>query len=232
MDLSNSIKNAFHYREARFFIAQLQFPNYICTMILNDLKEQLAETIRQYNSKGWSPATSTNYSLIEDGGQIWVSRSGIDKSQFHADDFIKVNSEAQAIGEYSSIKPSAETLIHCVIYDLFPETKVILHSHSIYPILISTVEGEKIAFQGYEVQKGFDGETTHENIVTIPIFENTQDMLELKKTLIAEKNTLQHSAFILKKHGTYAWGKNLFEAKRHLESLEYLCQCEWELRKL
>jgi ribulose-5-phosphate 4-epimerase/fuculose-1-phosphate aldolase len=36
--------------------------------------------------------------------------------------------------------------------------------------------------------------------------------------------------FLMRKHGTYAWGRNLFEAKRHLESLEYLCQCEWMMR--
>lgn len=201
-------------------------------MALNDLKEQLAETIRHYNAKGWSPATSTNYSFRDDNGTIWVSRSGVDKSQFIADDFITVNSEGLAIGEYATVKPSAETLIHCVLYELFPEMKVILHSHSVYPILISAVEGNRVAFQGYEVQKGFDGETSHEDIVTIPIFENTQDMVEFKKTLIANKEQLRYFSFILQKHGTYAWGKNLFEAKRHLESLDYLCQCEWELRKI
>lgn len=201
-------------------------------MALNDLKEQLAETIRHYNAKGWSPATSTNYSFRDYNGTIWVSRSGVDKSQFIADDFITVNSEGLAIGEYATVKPSAETLIHCVLYELFPEMKVILHSHSVYPILISAVEGNRVAFQGYEVQKGFDGETSHEDIVTIPIFENTQDMVEFKKTLIANKEQLRYFSFILQKHGTYAWGKNLFEAKRHLESLDYLCQCEWELRKI
>lgn len=199
-------------------------------MALNDIKEQLAETIRHYNAKGWSPATSTNYSFRDDNGTIWVSRSGVDKSQFIADDFITVNSEGLAIGEYATVKPSAETLIHCVLYELFPEMKVILHSHSVYPILISVVEGNRVAFQGYEVQKGFEGETSHEDIVTIPIFENTQDMVEFKKTLIEYKEQLRYFSFILKKHGTYAWGKNLFEVKRHLESLDYLCQCEWMLR--
>lgn len=201
-------------------------------MDLNDIKEQLAKTIRHYNAKGWSPATSTNYSFRDGNGTIWVSRSGVDKSQFHADDFITVNSEGIAIDDYATVKPSAETLIHCVLYDLFPETKVILHSHSVYPILISAVEGNRVAFQGYEIQKGFEGETSHENIVTIPIFENTQDMLAFKKTLLDNKEQLRFFSFIIQKHGTYAWGKNLFEAKRHLESLDYLCECEWEMRKM
>lgn len=199
-------------------------------MSTQELKEQIAETIRHYNDKGWSPATSTNYSFKDDQGTIWVSRSGIDKYEFHADDFITVNSDGQAIGAYEGVRPSAETLIHCVLYELFPDTKVILHSHSIYPVLVSAVEGERVTFQGYEVQKGFEGQTTHEAIVHIPIFENTQDMQAFKSVLQNNAELLKNHSFIMKKHGTYAWGRNLFEAKRHLETLEYLCQCEWMMR--
>lgn len=195
-----------------------------------DLKNELAESIRNYNTKGWSPATSTNYSFKDEKGVIWVSRSGVDKSKFQANDFITVDQEGKAIGEFVGVKPSAETLIHCVIYELFPETKVILHSHSVYPILISAVLGRSITFNGYEVQKGFDGETTHDAFVDIPIFENTQNMLAFKQALLSNANKIQQHCFLIRKHGTYAWGKNLFEAKRHLETLEYLCQCEWMLQ--
>lgn len=199
-------------------------------MSTQELKEQIAETIRHYNDKGWSPATSTNYSFKDEDGMIWVSRSGIDKYEFHADDFITVNSDGQAIGAFEGVRPSAETLIHCVLYELFPETKVILHSHSIYPVLVSAVDGERVTFQGYEVQKGFEGQTTHEAIVHIPIFENTQDMQAFKSVLQNNAELLRNHSFLMKKHGTYAWGRNLFEAKRHLETLEYLCQCEWMMR--
>jgi methylthioribulose-1-phosphate dehydratase len=195
-----------------------------------ELKEQIAQTIRQYNSKGWSPATSTNYSFKDDEGTIWVSRSGVDKSQFTADDFITVNANGEAVGIYATVKPSAETLIHCIIYDLFPNTKVILHSHSVYPVLISSIESNQVQFEGYEVQKGFAGQVSHEGIVEIPIFENSQDMEYFKGVLNLKRDQLKHHSFIIRKHGTYAWGKNLFEAKRHLETLEYLCQCEWMLK--
>lgn len=195
-----------------------------------ELKEQIAETIRHYNTKGWSPATSTNYSFKDEDGTIWVSRSGVDKSTFLPSDFITVDSEGNAIGEFVGIKPSAETLIHCVIYAHFPETKVILHSHSIYPVLISSVINERITFEGYEIQKGFDGQTSHENAIDIPIFYNTQDMQLFKQMIENNLDKITNHSFLIKKHGTYAWGKDLFEAKRHLETLEYLCQCEWMLK--
>lgn len=201
-------------------------------MNIYEMKESIAETIRNYNSKGWSPATSTNYSFRDDENTIWVSRSGIDKSQFHAEDFITVDSQGLSFGEYSDYKPSAETLIHCTLYEMFPETKVILHSHSVYPIILSAAEGDSVSFQGYEIQKGFEGEMTHENIVTIPVLANSQNMNEFKELLIQNKDKINHHSFIIHKHGTYAWGRNLFEAKRHLETLDYLCQCELRIMNI
>lgn len=199
-------------------------------MTTQQLKAEIASTIRRYNAKGWSPATSTNYSFRDDNNTIWVSRSGVDKSEFSEDDFITVDENGKANGEFSTMKPSAETLIHCVIYQLFPTTKVILHSHSVYPVLMSAIHSSSITFEGYEVQKGFDGQTTHEESVSIPVFDNTQDMTAFSNTLKSNASSIQHHSFIMRKHGTYAWGKNLFEAKRHLETLDYLCECEYLLK--
>ncbi len=195
---------------------------------MQNIKEEIAETIRNYHQKGWSPATSTNYSFKKEN-QIFVSRSGIDKSQFQAEDFICVDENGIPSLEFKSQKPSAETLIHCVLYDLFLETQVILHSHSVYSVLNSQKYESEIIFEGYEIQKGFKGQTTHLNQVSIPIFKNTQDMLEFSKWMKKRKIELTNHCFIIKNHGTYAWGENLFEAKRHIETLEYLLEVNWRL---
>lgn len=195
------------------------------------LHEELAKVIRDYNLKGWSPATSTNYSFKDELNQIWVSRSGVDKSEFKSDDFIKINSRGEAIEEFFNIKPSAETLIHCFIYQMFPETKVILHSHGVNPVIISTIEKSEVSFEGFEIQKGFEGQQTHLNKITIPIFENSQEMIFFEKELVYKQSQLSNHCFIIRKHGTYAWGKTLFDAKRHLETLDYLCECKLKMIK-
>lgn len=199
---------------------------------MNSLPQTLASTIRNWHAKGWSPATSTNYSfrLEDQPNAIHVSRSGIDKSQFTADDFMTVDLQGKPVAGFETLKPSAETLIHCTLYELFPETQCIVHSHSVYSVLHSAVEKDAVTIKGYEVLKGFEGISTHETTVVCPIFDNTQDMLAFSEVLKAEKNRLTIPAFIMRKHGTYAWGKNLFEAKRHLETIEYLLECEWRLK--
>jgi methylthioribulose-1-phosphate dehydratase len=196
------------------------------------IKEQLAHTIQAYHAKGWSPATSTNYSfrMPDNPDVVIVSRSGVDKSQFGTHDFIQVDLNGKATPAFEGIKPSAETLIHCTLYKLFPEMQCILHSHSVYSVLHSAVNSDWVDLEGYEVLKGYEGINTHDTSVQVPIFDNTQDMLAFSEVLINQKERLTVPAFIMRKHGTYAWGRDLFEAKRHLETTEYLLEVEWNLR--
>ncbi len=200
---------------------------------MEQMKKELADAIRAYHQKGWSPATSTNYSfrLAENPDVIIVSRSGIDKSLFSAADFMEVDMQGLALPAYEGIRPSAETLIHCKLYQLFPETMCIVHSHSVYSVLQSMKNPQAVELSGYEVLKGFEGIKTHETTVHVPVFDNTQDMNAFAETLELEKNRLTVPAFIMRQHGTYAWGRNLFEAKRHLETAEYLFEVDWKFSK-
>jgi methylthioribulose-1-phosphate dehydratase len=198
-------------------------------MSTTNILDALTQTVLLYHAKGWSPATSTNYSFRENDC-IWVSRSGVDKSAFQTSDFIEVDLNGIPTAQFAHVKPSAETLIHCAIYVLFPDTKVILHSHSKSPIILAEKQGNDLMFTGYEVQKGFEGVDDHKDIVRIPVFENTQDMQAFREELIATADQLKHHSFVMRKHGVYAWGRNLLEAKRHLESLDYLCDCELKIK--
>lgn len=191
-----------------------------------DIRHQLAETVRFYNEKGWSPATSTNYSFRKsaDIPAFFVSRSGIDKAKFDRNDFMEVDLEGNPTFYFQGNRPSAETLIHSVIYKLFPSTTVVLHSHSVNSVLISEFFEQEITFEGYEIQKAFAGETTHENKLHFPILDNDQDMLAFSKVMLEHAAKLKNHAFLIRKHGFYAWGDTLFDAKKHLEALEYLME--------
>jgi methylthioribulose-1-phosphate dehydratase len=199
---------------------------------LQQNKIVLAQLIQDFNQRGWSPATSTNYSLREnyDSDTFWVSKSGKDKANFTENDFMEVDLAGNPTAEFSEIKPSAETLIHCAIYEMFPFTTCIVHSHSKDSVCISEQLKTEFVLKGYEVQKAFEGETTHDAELKIPIFENTQDIIAFSRILKENKSILQNHSFIMRKHGTYAWGKSIADAKRHLEALEYLISCELILR--
>jgi methylthioribulose-1-phosphate dehydratase len=191
------------------------------------MKSAFATLIRQLNQRGWSWATSTNYSYLDENEQIWVSRSGVNKADFTEQDFMSIDHFGVGTGMYHGVKPSDETQIHLWIYNNFPEARVILHSHSKFPVLISQRNDKNFNVQGYELQKGFLGTKSHLDAISIPIIENSQDMGVLCQDLNERRLDIQQHCFIIAAHGTYAWGKNIFEAQRHLETLDYLCECEF-----
>jgi len=73
--------------------------------------------------------------------------------------------------------------------------------------------------------KGLDGVSTHEHREWLPILENSQDMEELAGET---KRMLGHNpqvhGFLIRRHGMYTWGKDLAEAGRHVEILEFLLE--------
>jgi methylthioribulose-1-phosphate dehydratase len=191
------------------------------------MKIELAQLIQTLNQRGWSPATSTNYSFIDEHQQCWISRSGVNKANFTEHDFMTIDKNGIGIGAFHGIKPSDETQIHLWIYQNFPDAKVILHSHSKYPVLVSQYNEHFLSVQGYELQKGFKGCQSHLDTIQIPIIDNDQDMQVLCAGLTERKVAIKQHCFIIAGHGTYARGENLFEAQRHLETLDYLCECEF-----
>lgn len=199
-------------------------------------RESLAELVRWMNGRGWSPGTSTNYSFLHPEllDIIVVSQSGIDKANFSSDDFMFVDLQGQPSNSYEEFKPSAETLIHAALYELFPETRFILHTHSKAATILSHIDKAEnnINFSGYEVLKGLPNINTHAASVEIPIFENDQDMVRFSNLLRENRNLLTNNSFLMEKHGLYVWGTSLFEAKRHLEIYEFLLDIELTLKQI
>ncbi|MEA5419228.1 methylthioribulose 1-phosphate dehydratase [Spirulina sp. CCNP1310] len=200
--------------------------------------QAFADLIQTFYHQGKAPATSTNYSWRNPAGEIIISRSGVDKAKFSPEDWMKVDLNGLPLPEYAHCKPSAETLIHCFLYAQFPDTKCILHSHSVAATVLSGLycregtnrERGEIVFQDYEVIKGIRGYHTHDCQLRLPIVANSQDMGELCDRLSIA--SLQNFGFLIARHGLYAWGDSLGEAKRHLDVWEFLLECELALLQI
>jgi methylthioribulose-1-phosphate dehydratase len=81
---------------------------------------------------------------------------------------------------------------------------------------------------GYEMLKGLAGVETHDHREWIPVVENSQNMRELAdevQVLLAEQPRLH--GFLIRRHGLYTWGRDLNEAARHIEILEFLMEVLW-----
>ena len=78
-----------------------------------------------------------------------------------------------------------------------------------------------------EMQKALVGVTSHEDPITIPVFENDQNRTALAKRVRQAWADGKFSVpgFLIKGHGLYAWGRELSEAQRHAEGFEFLFDC-------
>ena len=190
----------------------------------------LIDACRWIGARGWAPATGGNMSVREDDARCWLSESGKDKGSLTAEDFIPVEIATGAAP--AGRRPSAETGLHTLIYRLYPQAGAVLHVHTVNATVLSRLErSPELVLQGYEMQKSLRGQNTHLDEVRLPLFDNDQDIGALA-CRIAEAGYALEYGFLLRGHGLTCWGRDVAEARRHLEGLEFLFECELRLRLL
>jgi methylthioribulose-1-phosphate dehydratase len=204
----------------------------------SEAKQQLISIGREFYHKQWSVGTSSNYSvrLREKPLRVLITASGKDKGALSQDDFVtvdehgKVTNEAtpSAVTQESQPMPSAETMLHVVALRQ-PTLTAVLHTHSVWSTILSNRYASQgyVEISGYEMLKGLEGIKTHETTVRLKIFENTQDIAALSSEvhqLLNDPAEPLRYGFLLRRHGLYTWGKDLFAARRHVEIIEFLLE--------
>jgi methylthioribulose-1-phosphate dehydratase len=158
--------------------------------------------------------------------------SGRDKGRLVEDDIMVVDLDGNAVG--SEHRPSAETLLHTQLYRRFAGIGCVLHTHSRVQTVASRLYAGAghVRLEGYELLKAFHGNTTHEAELVLPVLPNTQDMATLAAQVDALLDDGPLWGYLIDGHGLYTWGRDMAEARRHLEAFDFLLDCELELRKL
>ena len=183
--------------------------------ILNDIKVKLYK-------KGWFPATSGNlsYKLHDDPLYFAITSSGKDKGTVSHEDVIFVDKDAKPI-EKTRLKPSAETKIHSQIYQK-TDAGMVIHIHTTNNNFISEVYFQYgyVPIKNLEMIKALD--IWRENVlIKIPIVENWFDLEKLAEEC-RKSIDVNIPGILIRNHGIYTWGKNEFEAKRHIEAFEFM----------
>jgi methylthioribulose-1-phosphate dehydratase len=189
----------------------------------DQLAAQLTEIGRQCYARGWVLGTSGNFSAVvnRDPMRLAITASGTDKGALSPRDIVEIDGEGRVLA--GSGQPSAEASLHLTIIRVRGAAAV-LHTHSIWGTILSDAAGENgLAIEGYEMLKGLDGVTTHHHREWLPILENTQDWAgavpDIEAMLSRQPNA---HGFLIRRHGLYTWGRDLDEARRQMEALEFL----------
>lgn len=199
-------------------------------------REQLAQQIvdagRFLYGRGWSPATSSNYSTRLSPSEALLTVSGKHKGQLGVDDVLATDLSGNSLEPGK--KPSAETLLHTQLYSWREEIGAVLHTHSVNATVLSRLTKQDfIEFEDYELQKAFSGISTHESRICVPIFDNDQDIARLaakvQPWLDAHPDCV---GYLIRGHGLYTWGAQMSDALRQIEAFEFLFECELKTRSV
>jgi methylthioribulose-1-phosphate dehydratase len=187
--------------------------------------DDLIRTARDFGQQGWTPATSGNYSVRLSSDRIAMTRSGVHKRHLDRDGLMLVDLDGRPRDDG---RPSAETGLHTQLYRLDPEIGAVLHVHSPAATVASrryATAGE-IVLADYELLKAFAGIQTHETSLKVPILPNDQDIDVLATSAERFLQTDPRPwVYLIAGHGLYAWGRDVGEAARHVEALEFLLAC-------
>ena len=194
------------------------------------LSQEIIEAGRFLYGRGWSPATSSNYSTRLSASEALLTVSGKHKGQLGPDDVLATDLAGNSLEPGK--KPSAETLLHTQLYSWCPQIGAVLHTHSVNATVLSRLTpGDSIEFEDYELQKAFSGISTHESKVLVPIFDNDQDITRLaakvQPWLEAHPDCV---GYLIRGHGLYTWGARMSDALRQIEAFEFLFECELKTR--
>ncbi len=201
--------------------------------------DTLARMSREFYRRGWMWGTSGNLSVkIQDEPLYFaITASGVSKGELTEQDIVVVETSSGTPLSVKPVvqtrlKPSAEASIHAAIYDGVPRASAVFHVHTISSTLVSEAEkeGEGLNFlrvPGYEMTKGWG--MPHASEAKVPLFHNWPEVdriaSDVKKYLVNEPLV---PALIVRGHGVTVWGKDMEQAKTHLEIAEFLFQLMWQ----
>jgi len=189
---------------------------------------ELIDVGQQLYRRGMVPATSGNFSVRLTNEELAITVSGRHKGKLSQDDIMKVDNDGNSL---DGRRASAETLLHVHIYKRYPETRVVLHPHSVNATLLSRLCDEWLVLQDYELLKAFPGIDSHECSVRVPVFDNDQNIARLAQKVDACMADMEVAhGYLIRGHGFYTWGNSIEDAMRHVEAFEFLFECELRLR--
>jgi methylthioribulose-1-phosphate dehydratase len=186
----------------------------------------LAEAGRAFYARGWVLGTSGNFSAVAspDPLRLSITASGADKGALTPDDILQIDARGEVTRGRG--RPSDEARLHLTVVRV-RSAGAVMHTHSVWGTLLSeacAAEG-RLLVEGFEMLKGLAGVRTHEHRESLPVIENSQDMEALSRSLeeALERYPDSHGV-LLRRHGLYTWGRDVAEARRHVEILEFLLE--------
>lgn len=103
------------------------------------MRENLISIAHKFAQDQLSPGTTGNISVRDDDGRsFWITPSGIPFESLAIEDLVRVDIQTLAVVE-GKCKPSTEVPLHSLTYQRRSDVHGIVHTHSLYATIFSTL---------------------------------------------------------------------------------------------
>ena len=185
-------------------------------MILEKERKEIADYLKKMLESGLTKGTSGNISIFDrKNGYIAISPSGMNYEEIIPEDVVVIDLDKNIIE--GNRKPSSESDLHIAIYKSKPEANSVVHTHSMFCTVLSTLN-MPIKSVHYVIADCGSAEVP---VAPYRIY-GSEDLA------ISVVNTIGKSnACLLANHGMVACGDNLKSAFALASTCEWVAEIQW-----
>jgi methylthioribulose-1-phosphate dehydratase len=187
----------------------------------------LCELLREFHARAWVSGTGGGICGPTEDGNLFLAPTGVHKERVRPSDFFVVSpltGEVVRAPADPTLRPS-----ECnPIFGLAARergARSVVHSHGLHGVLAAdlAVDGA-FEIRDLEMLKGIRG-LTNRDVHRVPVIDNTPRESELTSsiaTALRDPRFAASYAVLVRDHGAYIWGADIWEAKRHTEVYHFL----------
>lgn len=197
------------------------------------LRQMLCTLLRFFYAKDWVSGTGGGISATREDGMLLVAPTGVHKELVEPGDFFAIDPQTCGVVEAAgntALKPSECSPIFAAIVRTRGAGSVV-HSHALSAVLAADLAKHgSLAIQNLEMLKGIRN-TSNTAIHKVSVIDNTEREADLTGAVeSALKDNDEAFAILVKDHGAYIWGADVWEAKRHTEVYHFLFEATVQRR--
>lgn len=190
--------------------------------------------LRLFYDKGWVSGTGGGICAAAGLKTVFMAPTGVHKEEVKPADLFVVDRTNGTIvrpPKNPSLTVSECNPIFCMIMNRRSEDQAlpagsVMHSHALSSVLAADLAGSRdhLVMEGLEMLKGIRG-VSNQSKHPVPVIHNTpreRELLDQIRLVLEDPAYSQALCILVRDHGAYIWGTDLWEAKRHAEIYHFL----------
>lgn len=186
----------------------------------------LCELLRAFYDKGWASGTGGGICGPTDDGNMFLAPTGVHKERVQPEDLFVVSPHDGSVlvpASDPALKPSecGGVFRTCVRER---GARSVAHSHALNSVLAADQASDALVIEGFEMLKGIRGVSNRDQHL-VPVIANTMresDLVDGVSAALADPRFGGAFCVLVRDHGAYIWGDDVWEAKRHAEVYHWL----------